>query len=652
MKKILLFTYAVAVAGFAASSQLVKVERNLASAGNTFECMKAPAKSLPSRAPRSGEGEISGMEFGYCGDPYSAYYLGDEYQKQTIHFAFEFTAEDQKPFIGSKIKSILIGTGCGPNMSANQVTRAVAFIKDDKMAVPSFKKAGTLTSEPFAWSQIDFDSSYEITGEKPLYIGYMFSAPASTCYYMPVDGDPVSLNTAMVSVTSRPTVAPGGWNNYAESYGSILIKVIIEGENLPQNLAECRGLEINPYYPIGSKITYVANIKNIGSNDINKVDINTVTTAGVDYTRSITLAEPLKPSESRKIEVLNVANPKEGIFSMTSKPVKVNGIALENARSRSAVIKCYKDGYPRNYVLEDATGTWCGWCPGAIVLLDYMKSKYPDRCIPIAVHQGDEMQVQSYMQFINDYVSGFPCVLANRMYDYTPTRSPEDSYNFGNQINEFYTSFPSYVHLDLSASCSTDDSKVNIVSDTRFVFDTDAKHLLSFVIVEDGWGPYDQQNNFYTNHIPMAGWENKESPVSTIYDDVARSIRSYPGLDVLPASIVKDQNNRYELSMPVGNSVVKGNTFRVIGMVIDKETGEIVNAAQVDVKKNNDAAVEGVYTDDANLTVSGGYGEIIVNGAECVMIYTLDGRSVDNRNLASGLYVVVADGKAFKVMVK
>ena len=43
---------------------------------------------------------------------------------------------------------------------------------------------------------------------------------------------------------------------------------------------------------------------------------------------------------------------------------------------------------------------------------------------------------------------------------------------------------------------------------------------------------------------------------------------------------------------------------------------------------------------------------ISVNGAENVEVYSLDGRKSTTTNLLPGLYIVKADGKSFKVMVK
>jgi hypothetical protein len=49
--------------------------------------------------------------------------------------------------------------------------------------------------------------------------------------------------------------------------------------------------------------------------------------------------------------------------------------------------------FTQKVLLEEATGTWCGWCPqGAVVLSDILEA-HPDVVIGAAYHVNDEMQV-------------------------------------------------------------------------------------------------------------------------------------------------------------------------------------------------------------------------------------------------------------------
>jgi hypothetical protein len=60
----------------------------------------------------------------------------------------------------------------------------------------------------------------------------------------------------------------------------------------------------------------------------------------------------------------------------------------------------------KNVVIEEGTGTWCGWCPRGAVAMEYMYDTYPTRFIGVAVHNADPMTVTEYDDGAN--LSGFP----------------------------------------------------------------------------------------------------------------------------------------------------------------------------------------------------------------------------------------------------
>src|SRR5699024_9870565 len=63
---------------------------------------------------------------------------------------------------------------------------------------------------------------------------------------------------------------------------------------------------------------------------------------------------------------------------------------------------------------EEATGTWCGWCPGGHVFMDYMETKYSGYWAGIAVHNNDPMVDQTYDTGIGTKIQGYPSALVNR----------------------------------------------------------------------------------------------------------------------------------------------------------------------------------------------------------------------------------------------
>ena len=306
-------------------------------------------------------------------------------------------------------------------------------------------------------------------------------------------------------------------------------------------------------------------------------------------------------------------------------------------------------------VYEDATGTWCQWCPSGIVMLEEARKSFPDVIYPIGVHYGDDMQINSYMGFLQDYVEGFPTIVINRKYSISPGNytGPQMKSILQEQVAQV-TQIDSYGKVDLYVKSVEDGKNAEVSADAQIILDTDVPHYLSFVIVEDGVGPYDQNNNIYAGgaYCEMGEWsKTDETAVSTIFNDVARAYRSYPGIpNSLPATLKKGQTYNYKMSIPLTD--VTGNSYRVIALLTNAETGFIVNAALADCTKDNSAVSDILDDNRSNISVVAGKGMISVNGAENVEVYSLDGRKSTTTNLLPGLYIVKADGKSFKVMVK
>jgi len=97
--------------------------------------------------------------------------------------------------------------------------------------------------------------------------------------------------------------------------------------------------------------------------------------------------------------------------------------------------------------IEEATGTWCGFCPRGAVGMDYMATTYPNTVVAVAVHNGDPMAVAEYDNGLGNYISGYPSGVVDRtLADVDPAQaSLIAAYNA--QINEI-------VPVDLSSSAT------------------------------------------------------------------------------------------------------------------------------------------------------------------------------------------------------
>ncbi len=139
-----------------------------------------------------------------------------------------------------------------------------------------------------------------------------------------------------------------------------------------------------------------------------------------------------------------------------------------------------------------------------------------------------------------------------------------------------------------------------------------------------------QQNYFKQQRVAMNGWEKKNAKVSTVFKDVARYYDSYPGIaNSLPATIEANSVNKYSIELPLSN--VKGNEYRVIALLTNAVTGEIINACQYSMTKDNGAAVDSIGDENAPAEY-----------------YDLTGRRVDNPT--KGIYIKKVGNKAEKIL--
>lgn len=258
-------------------------------------------------------------------------------------------------------------------------------------------------------------------------------------------------------------------------------------------------------------------------------------------------------------------------------------------KSKKNNVYSYDGGFPQNIVIEEATGTWCGYCPRGIVMLDYIRQNYSDRIFPIAVHKGDEMEIAEYKGFINEYVAGFPAAFANRIQEVDISNNGAD--NLYDNIKDQTT----YASVSMSAKVAGNTLVVDAT--TEFAIDIDMEHRLSFVVVEDGVGPYFQTNN-YGEGSGLGTWDTAGSRVLHEFNDVAREIKTYEGIEgSLPYNL--RAGNKYSYSTEINLSNLQSSTFRVIAMIINKESGEIVNSTQYTVTPEGT-----IYLDKSILNLS------------------------------------------------
>lgn len=652
MKKTILTLAGIAM--LAAGAVAAPVQRGTLSPDGRFTVSGPLTPKTSYVAPQKAATRAGTYTLGYCGEPTEgALSLRNaQANKSIVYIGQEFRADDLKTLAGSKVVGIKIASPTNGNGGNPCVNVNVWLSKDlqEKIAQTS----GKLSSTAQEWNTILFETPYEIP-ENPesIYGGFYFRVPASACYYIVVDGVPTPQNVnnglAGIGTGKAFPVDFDKAGGFSSVYGSVCIQLIIEGDNLPVDMATPSAIEV-PVLKPGVQGEYKLTVSNRGSNAIESLTIETALTTGTS-TQEIKLDKAIEGGTSMVIDVpFTCENAYLG--NLTSTITKVNG--KDNGysvKSTSTILTCYAEGYQRVTVMEDATGTWCGWCPFAIVLSEMATENFPDRIIPIAVHYNDAMTCQAYSGWFNamNFTGSVPYFIFNRLLEGGAYQ------NFYDQMKPYLQKVldlfgeESYCKVDFVEAASTGtENEIYVETNTTFSVNTDVPHNITYVILEDNVGPY-TQTNYYSGggSGKMGGFETKAEKVTGfMYNDVARYIDRYPGKTVTNKV---EANNPYNNWSKINVKSVKGDEMRVVAIVTNSVTGEIVNAAQKSLKKSG---VENLVDAENTVNVYGGNGEIIVKGADNAEVYTLDGRRTSTTGLTPGLYIVRAAGNSYKVMVK
>jgi hypothetical protein len=275
-----------------------------------------------------------------------------------------------------------------------------------------------------------------------------------------------------------------------------------------------------------------------------------------------------------------------GALPITAVVYNVNGGAGDNNPNNDTLIEMINPIVPaagKMVVGEEATGTWCQWCPRGAVFMDLFETKYQDFWAGIAVHNGDPMTVTEYDAGIGTLIGGYPSALVDRLGDVDPSGMSSD----------FFTRLETAPKATLVNGATWDAASrvLNVSVRYNFALAANGNYKSACVLTEDGvtgTGAGWSQSNAYAggNNGVMGGFESLPSPVPAaqmVYDHVARAIApSFTGMTgIFPATVNAGDAHivNYSFTLPAGWDE---SEIQIIGLLIDP-TGKIDNAGSVDI---------------------------------------------------------------------
>ena len=306
--------------------------------------------------------------WGYCGGKVT----GEFGSKKTGKGAIYIPAEISKLYQGKTISVVKVG------LAAMAKNVKVFITKDLNGENTITKTAGMLYN---GWNEVKLSSNYTIDGE-PFYIGYSY------------EGDNLSMGRSdMYSENGCWADLGDGWKNYATDKAykalALTIQAKIAGENMPKDLwlYSSRDIIVKKNAPC----EFGFGVMNMSPRIARTLLVGYTVDGGAEQTEEFktTMGSGAEKEFAIKYPGFN----ENGIHSVKLRLISVDGEndAFAGNDTTSTNVKVMDAVPQQRFVVEEGTGTWCGWCPLGIVGLNGMAKKYPETFIGIAVHKQDKL---------------------------------------------------------------------------------------------------------------------------------------------------------------------------------------------------------------------------------------------------------------------
>ena len=440
---------------------------------------------------------------------------------------------------------------------------------------------------------------------------------------------------------------------------------------------------------VNTKQQYPFYITNNSAKPITQITYSISVDGGKGAEKSLDLSSPIESMETASLP-FTTAFEDEGVHSIELKVSKVNGNNNINKQSSASYsIITLEKSADRVSVVEEQTGTWCGWCPRGHVALDLLNKQLGDKVVtlaghftmgassvdPMNIYQLDENSTQAEALADYGFVAmqlssmlgggGFPGAMFDRMVAADPyvgantTKGKNGTYEYGatDLVNLLKEGNPSEADFSMTASWA-DDKNTDIKVDLTTTFNYDRfgsfPYGVAFVLSENGMtgkGATWKQLNSYSklagvngasdfNNPDMAAWFKAGSYVSTTYDNVVvqawNPIGNAAIVDESVTDIEKGKAIPFSTTLKVNSDLIQNyNNLTLSALLVNLNSLAVVNAAKV-VLGNCAAGIEDVNSEVNNNVVSR---------------YNVNGMRINGAQ--KGLNIVkLANGKVVKMAVK
>ncbi|MBT4776424.1 MAG: Omp28-related outer membrane protein [Crocinitomicaceae bacterium] len=257
----------------------------------------------------------------------------------------------------------------------------------------------------------------------------------------------------------------------------------------------------------------------------------------------------------------------------------------------------------RTILLEEFTGSWCGYCPDGALKLDNLIANYPGNVVGVSIHNGDGMTFSDGIQ-TGFNVTSYPSGMINRTLVSGQAKEPFTRSLWEAEVTDQIGSYTP-VDVSLTSTYNITNRELNITVSADFVDFASGDLRFVAMLVEDsvtGTGSgYDQVNYYSSGHssggVGGSGHPNYNDPTPIIGYVHNHVLRAVPGgafgnsgvisSPVMPGTSVSES---FTINVPTS---INENKIKVIGFVAYYST-EIGSRSILDVAEVTPTSFVGI----------------------------------------------------------
>ncbi len=240
--------------------------------------------------------------------------------------------------------------------------------------------------------------------------------------------------------------------------------------------------------------------------------------------------------------------------------VEINGESGMSSTLRKEVLGVLGYSAPKHVMIEEFTGTWCGWCTDGGYILNKLLEANP-HANAAALHVGvegfpDPMQIPAGFELSETYHTAFPHAMFDRLRLHGVTIPVTRTVWFESYSTAYNE--PAVLSVDVESFLEANSRKLNITSVVKFVdFVGQADLRINIYVIEDGITSSEEgyaQQNYLSNND-----DYKDSP----FFNEPPLIEDYVHDHVVRASLTGAWGDKLEGSFFAGASVSAEHSFDI-----------------------------------------------------------------------------------------